>query len=80
MKKDEKSKDSDKKDLKKGLDSYWCKEFQKGLCTETSPHQVQLKPDEKPVTVVHMCATCYQKDRKKKDHPEGDVTCPHKKA
>lgn len=80
LKKEEKEKDRDKDKEKRGPDSYWCKDYQKGLCSETSPHKVQLKPDEKPVMVVHMCATCYQKDRKKRDHPDGDAMCPHKKT
>lgn len=79
LKKEEKDKERNK-ESRKGPESFWCKDFQKGLCTETSPHQVQLKPDEKPVTVLHMCATCYQKDKKKRDHPDGDSACPHKKA
>lgn len=80
LRKDDKWKDKEKdKDSKKTPESFWCKDYQKGLCSESSPHQLQLKPDEKPVSVLHMCALCYQKDKKKRDHPEGDPGCPHKK-
>lgn len=82
----EKLKKEDKKDEKKDKDGkrtgevFWCRDYQRGMCTENSPHSCQLKADEKPVTVVHICAVCWQKEKKKRDHPESDTGCPHKKA
>lgn len=78
--KEEKVKEKDKDREGKKSDTYWCKEYQKGLCSEASPHTLQLKPDSEPVSVVHMCASCWQKDKKKRDHPEGDAGCPHKRT
>lgn len=78
LKKEEKGKEKEKEEKKK-TEVFWCKEYQKGMCTEGSPHSFQLKPDEKPVMVAHFCASCWQKDKKKKDHPEGDTSCPHRK-
>lgn len=76
------AKDQEKKkdnEMKKSAEVFWCKDYQKGTCTEAGPHMAQLKPDEKPVWVVHICATCWQKDKVKKNHHEGDSGCPHKK-
>lgn len=73
-------KESKDKEVKKVGDVFWCKDFQKGNCQETGPHMAQLKPEEKPVMVVHICATCWQKDKKKRDHQDGDSVCPHRKA
>lgn len=61
------------------LEVYWCKEYQKGECNQTSPHMSQLKADEKPVPVLHICAACWQKNCKRKEHPETDTSCPTKK-
>lgn len=80
---EEVSKDKDRKkegDTKKVGEVFWCKDFQKGVCTESGPHMAQLKPDEKPVWVVHICALCWQKDKVKRSHHEGDSTCPNKKT
>lgn len=80
LRKEEKVKEKEKEGTdKKKTEVYWCKDYQKGLCTETSPHSLQLKPDEKPVMVAHLCAVCWQKDKKLRDHPETDASCPHKK-
>lgn len=75
-KKEEKNKE---KVEKKSVEVFWCKDYQKGMCGESGPHMAQLKPDEKPVWVIHICATCWQKDKKKREHQEGDSECPHKK-
>lgn len=73
-------KDRAKDKDKKTPEVFWCKDYQKNMCTEASPHSAQLKPDEKPVQVVHMCATCWVKEKKRRDHPEADASCPNKKA
>ena len=58
-------------------DIYWCKAFQKGNCSEKSPHMMTLKPEDEPVPVLHICAYCFQKDNSRKEHAEQD--CTHKK-
>ena len=58
---------------------FWCKEFQHGRCEQKPPHMAQIKPDEMPVPVLHICASCLQNGRKRKDHAENDPTCPSKK-
>lgn len=76
----EKEKENKKKDMEgKKMELFWCKDYQKGVCMEPGPHMAQLKPDEKPVWVVHICATCWQKDKIKRTHAEGDQSCPNKK-
>lgn len=76
----EKDKEAKKKEAEnKKAELFWCKDFQKNACTESGAHMAQLKADEKPVWVVHICATCWQKDKVKRSHPEIDQGCPHKK-
>lgn len=55
----EKKKDNKKKDTKSDKNEvFWCKDYQKGTCSEPGPHMAQLKADEKPVWVAHVCAVC----------------------
>ena len=78
--KESKEKDKDKKEKeKKTSEVYWCKEFQRGTCTEKVPQMSSIKLDEPQVPVLHIGASCWQKDRKRKDHAESDNTCPYKK-
>lgn len=72
-------KDRENKEGKKVGDVFWCKDYQKGQCQEKSPHMAQLKPDDKPVPVVHICAVCWQKEKKRREHQEGDENCPNSK-
>ena len=65
-------------DTRKRPDVYWCKQYQKKNCSEKSPHMMQLKPDENPVPVIHMCAACLQREGKMLEHPE--VECMEKKG
>ena len=58
-------------------DIYWYKPFQKGICTERHPHMAQLKADEPPVPVQHICAACLQRDGGRSEHAE--VECPVKR-
>ena len=44
---------------------YWCKAYQRGSCTERSPHMAQVRMDEAPVPVMHICAHCWQKDNRR---------------
>ena len=59
------------------VEVYWCKAYQKNTCIEKHPHMAQIRPDEHPVPVVHMCAHCFQKENRREEHPE--VECPVKK-
>ena len=68
----------DKKSKTDKFEVYWCKQFQKGLCSEKGIHLATIKTDEPPVPVMHICAHCYQKDNVRKDHPESE--CTSKKA
>ena len=63
---------------KKTNEVYWCKLFQVGGCDKSSPHMAQLKPDDMPVPVVHMCAFCWINNKKKMDH--GEAECAAKKG
>ena len=63
---------------KEKMEVYWCKLYQKGNCTEKSPHMVQLKPDEPAVPVLHCCAYCLLKENRRAEHAEAD--CPAKKG
>ena len=69
----------ERSDVKKSVEVYWCKAFQTGTCDQTPPHMVQIKQDEPPVPVLHICASCWNTQRKRRDHPEGDPMCPSKK-
>ena len=62
---------------KRALDVYWCKPYQSSQCDLPSPHMASLKPDEPQVPVVHICATCWQNLKKRREHREQD--CPSKK-
>ena len=61
---------------------WFCRDWNKGNCTKTAPHKAWFGSGTNAVsrTVLHMCATCYIKDRTQKDYPENHDTCPHKEA
>ena len=63
---------------KEKTEVFWCKQFQRGNCSERSPHMMQLKMDEPPMPVLHCCAYCLQKENKRVEHAEQD--CPAKKG
>ena len=72
----------DKEDRRKQKDKteiYWCKFYQKNNCNEASPHMAQVKPDEAPVPVIHICASCFQKDGKRLEHSENDCVVKKEK-
>ena len=62
---------------KSGYKVYWCKQFQMGNCHLGSPHMAQIKPEETPVPVLHICAFCWSNGKKRKEHTEMD--CMSKK-
>ena len=61
---------------------WFCRDWNKGNCTKSAPHKSWFGTGTNAVsrTVLHMCATCYMKDKVQKDHPENHETCPHKEA
>ena len=48
-----------KQTSKKNFEVYWCKLFQAGGCELEAPHMLQIKQDENPVPVLHICAYCW---------------------
>ena len=64
----------------RNIEIYWCKGFQTGTCELSSPHMAQVRPDEPQVPVIHICASCWNVHKKKREHPEGDPSCPTKKG
>ena len=61
------------------VELYWCKGYQNGSCEKEAPHMAQIRPDEPMVPVLHICAACWNTSKKKREHPEGDPSCPSKK-
>ena len=61
---------------------WFCRDWNKGNCTKNSPHKSWFGTGQNAIqrTVLHMCATCYIKDKKEKEHQEGSDNCPHKEA
>ena len=61
---------------------WFCRDWNKGNCNKTAPHKAWFGSGTNAVsrTVLHICATCYMKDRTQKDHPETHESCPHKEA
>ena len=62
---------------KKYSEIYWCKNYQTDNCSIPPPHMAQIKPDEPPVAVLHICANCWSNFKKQKEHPES--SCVAKK-
>ena len=62
---------------KRETELYWCKPYQKNQCMESSPHMASIKVDEPPVPVLHICARCWMRERRRADHPETE--CQAKK-
>ena len=62
---------------KKNFEVYWCKAYQMGGCELDSPHMAQIKQDENPVPVLHICAYCWSNYKKRKEHLE--MECGAKK-
>ena len=61
---------------------WFCRDWNKGNCQKSSPHKAWFGTGTNAVqrTVLHICATCYMKEKAQRDHPEGQETCPHKEA
>ena len=62
-----------------GSESIWfCSKFQRNKCPHKSAHSVVLKG--KMRLAKHICASCWQLDRKQLNHPECSSACPHTSA
>ena len=72
--KTDKEKDRENKENKLRSDTYWCKPYQRGACSEKNPHMAQLRPDDPPVAVQHICAACYQRDGRRLEHQENECS------
>ena len=57
---------------------WYCRAFQYGKCSLAEPHSDRLATG-KMVTVIHICAECWTRDKKKLNHPQGDSQCPYLK-
>ena len=61
---------------------WFCRDWNKGNCTKSAPHKSWFGTGTNATqrTVLHMCATCYMKDKAQRDHPESHESCPYKEA
>ena len=66
-------------DKHKNVELYWCKGYQNRMCDLQSPHMEQICPEEPVVPVVHICVSCWNVHKKRREHPENDSTFPAKK-
>lgn len=60
---------------KEESDVWWCALYQRNKCQHKTTHTLNLKG--KLHLAQHICATCWQKDNKKLEHPECSSACPH---
>mgnify|MGYP001547186676 CR=1 FL=1 len=59
-----------------GLSVFFCKDYQRNRCSQPeSEHRAHVRGQE--VQVLHICASCYLKDRVLNYHPESSSICPH---
>ena len=74
------SRDKERSELRKcdkeKVKVFWCKNYQRNNCTESSPHMAQVRPEDPPVPVLHLRASCLQPEGKRVEHPEAE--CPAK--
>ena len=62
---------------------WFCRDYNKPEgCNKQSPHKAWFGSGTNAVTktVVHICATCYMKEKAAREHPETHEGCPHKSA
>jgi hypothetical protein len=55
---------------------WFCNRYQRNKCPQKSSHVIALKGG-KTRFAKHICATCWQTDRKELPHPECSTACPH---
>ena len=54
----------------------FCKNYQRGTCQQTRDHYGHFYGESR--LLKHICATCWQKDKKFLSHPEKTDECPYK--
>jgi hypothetical protein len=54
---------------------WFCSAYQRNKCASKSGHMIVVKG--KMRLAQHICASCWQKDRKKLDHPQCSTACPY---
>lgn len=54
---------------------WFCSQYQKNKCANRANHMVVYKG--KMRMAMHICATCWLKDKQKLEHPESSAACPH---
>lgn len=54
---------------------WFCSLYQKNKCSNRANHMVVYKG--KMRMAMHICATCWLKDKQKLEHPESSTACPH---
>lgn len=57
---------------------WFCSLYQKNKCSNRANHMIVVKG--KMRMAMHICATCWLKDKKKLEHPESSTACPHQIA
>ena len=57
---------------------WFCGEYQRNKCSHKSNHLKVVKGEQR--LALHICASCWLKDKKKLDHPESSTACPHLNA
>ena len=65
---------------RRNRDAFYCAAYQKGDCTQDSPHLARVGADGPERSVIHVCSTCLIKDGKKLNHPAGAPNCPRNKT
>ena len=72
------TKGKDESDKKASADKIWfCALYNRNKCQHKTSHTERRQG--KFHYAHHICATCYQKDDKKLEHPECSAACPHSK-
>ena len=54
---------------------WFCSAYNRNNCSYREPHLTKF--NDKTYVVQHICATCYQKDKRKQFHREKSADCPH---
>ena len=64
--------------IKKQNETVWfCKNYQKPEgCPKDSPHTGRIGNQIR--TMIHICATCWLRDKQKRSHSEASIDCPHR--
>lgn len=58
--------------------TWFCAPFNRSTCSKSAPHSATVRGQQ--VTVEHICANCWVKDKSKKFHSEKSNDCPHSRV